>query len=439
MSTALVFVITLGLLIFVHELGHFLIARRNKIKVEEFGFGFPPRIFGFQILSGKKIKKIAEKDSIDVEIFGYKSMNSTTVIKEKITEKVQEIDEVVPVKKWRFIWGKRNTEAEWANEDNLYEDTIYSINWIPLGGFVKIKGEDGKNKDDKDSFSAKPAWVRIKVLGAGVVMNFILAWAAISLALIIGSPQALENGQTGKDQKIQIAEIISGSPAEKMGLKVGDEILGCAENSVECQNNFSNVSEIQGFINKNKGQKITLKIKRGNDILETKGEPRKEYAQDQGPLGISLAETAIVSYPWYESIYRGLITTLNLIWLILSTFFEIIKNLVTGHKVGVDVSGPVGIAYLTKQVTDLGFSYILQFVALLSINLGIINGFPFPALDGGRILFVLIEKIKGSPVSQKVEQFAHTFGFMALILLMILVTFRDLFKFEIFDKIKNLF
>jgi regulator of sigma E protease len=438
MLTVLVFAITLGVLIFVHELGHFLVARRNGIRAEEFGFGFPPRMFGFQILRGKKIREISKKEKIDIEISDKKS-GDAEVVEEIITDKITEIDEVVPVKKYRFIWGKRNTDSEWENGEGFEEGTIYSINWIPLGGFVRIKGEDGSDKKEKDSFAGKPAWVRIKVLGAGIVMNFVLAWFVISLGLFIGSPQAIEDEQTGKNVKIQIAQVISGTPAEKMGIKAGDEIVKCKMDTPQCQNNFSGISEIQNLINENKGQEIILKIKRGKEILDLKGIPRIEYPEDQGSLGISLVRTAVVSYPWYEAIYRGLTAVFNLIWLILLTFFNIIRDVVMGQEVSVDVSGPIGIAYLTKQVTDLGFSYILQFIALLSINLGIINGFPFPALDGGRILFILIEKIKGTPVSQKVEQFAHTFGFIALILLMVLVTFRDVIKFELFDKIKSLF
>lgn len=438
MLTALVFIIALGLLIFVHELGHFFVARRNGIKVEEFGFGFPPRIFGFQILKGNKVKKISKKEDVELKIEKYKTKDAE-VVKKVITDRIQETDKIMPIKRIRFIWGKRNTEEEIENKDNFNDDTIYSINWIPLGGFVKIKGEDGENKDEEDSFSGKSAWVRIKVLGAGVMMNFVLAWGVIALALIVGSPQALEGNQTVDNSKIQIAQVISGTPAEKMGIKIGDEIIRCLGENQKCQKNFSSISEIQGMINEEKGKEIAFEIKRGKNMIVLKGEPRIEYPEDQGPLGISLVETAIVSYPWYEAIYKGFITTINLIFMIFATFFGIIKDLIIGQKVSVDVSGPVGIAYLTKQVTSLGFSYVLQFIALLSINLGIINGLPFPALDGGRILFILIEKIKGSPVSQKVEQFIHTFGFIALITLMILVTFRDLIRFEIIDKIKNLF
>lgn len=384
MLTAIVFIITLGLLIFVHELGHFVIARRNGIKAEEFGFGFPPRIFGF-VKQGKK---------------------------------------------WKLIKGNQLIESK---------NTVYSLNWIMLGGFVKIKGEDGMEKKAKDSFAGKSAWVRIKVLAAGVVMNFALAWLAFSIAFMVGIPQAVDSDITMKDTSIQISQVIPESPAEKMGIKPADQIIKCEMNIPACKENFKNIEQVQKIINDGKGSEIALKVKRGNEFLTLRGTPRVDYPADQGPLGISLAQTAVVSYPWYEAVYQGFKMTLNVMKLIVVTFYDIIHNLIVGEKVAVDVSGPIGIAVVAKQFTDLGFAYIMQFIALLSINLGIINAFPFPALDGGRILFILIEKIKGSPVSQKVEQIIHNFGFIFLILLMVFVTFRDVLKFGIIDKIKGIF
>ncbi len=153
--------------------------------------------------------------------------------------------------------------------------------------------------------------------------------------------------------------------------------------------------------------------------------PRIKTPKNQGSLGISLVETSLVKYSWYNAIWTGLKTTGEITWAILIAFGGIIKGLFLGQGVGADVAGPVGIAVMTKQVTEMGISYILQFAALLSINLGIINILPIPALDGGRILFILIEKIKGSPVNQKLEQTFHTVGFLILILLLIVVSFRD--------------
>jgi regulator of sigma E protease len=430
MLTVIVFIIILGLLIFVHELGHFLVARRNGIRAEEFGFGFPPRIFGIQSLTGQRLKKIAEREEVDIKIADYKTKDEE-VVEEVVIDKIREIDQLVPVKKWRFIWGKiKDKKSQSGKVRNLKAGTIYSLNWIPLGGFVKIKGEDGSAGGDSDSFSSKSAWVRVKVLAAGVIMNFVLAWFLITLAFMIGAPQVIDEPSNiiAKEAKIQISQVISGSPAEGMGIKAGDEIIKCKINDVKCQKNFFHVSDVQDFINSYKGKEITLEIKRGNETLFFGGVPRIEYPQEQGALGISLVQTAIVSYPWHEALGKGLATTFDLIIAVTVAFAGIIKSLILGTKIAVDISGPVGIAYLTKQVTSLGLVYIIQFAALLSINLGMINGFPFPALDGGRILFILIEKIKGTPVSRKVEQMIHTAGFTLLIALMIYVTFRDVMK-----------
>lgn len=383
MLTVFVFIIILGILIFVHELGHFVMARRNGIKAEEFGFGFPPRIFGFQKVG----------------------------------------------RKWRFIWGKKDTKREWENKEHLNEDTIYSLNWFPLGGFVRIKGENGEGVGEPDSFITKSAWVRIKVLAAGVAMNFVLAWLVISLALTIGAPQEVDNARgNAKNLKIQISEVKKDSVAEEMGLKVGDEIL-----------KFKEVEEVVSFIGANSGKEIVLNIKRGDEILDLKATPQFDETLGRGLLGIGLVRTAIVSYPWYQALVEGIIVTWRMIEMVFVTFYQLISGLFSGQKVAVEVAGPVGIVYFTKQVTELGFVYILQFIAILSVNLGIINILPFPALDGGRILFILIEKIKGSPVSSKVEHAIHTAGFLLLITLMIFVTFKDIVRFDIWSKLVDIF
>ena len=394
MLTALVFIIILGILIFVHELGHFVAARRNGIKAEEFGFGFPPRIFGFQKIG----------------------------------------------RKWRFIWGKKDTQEEWENKDHQKEGTIFSLNWFPLGGFVKIKGENGEGANEPDSFASKPAWTRIKVLAAGVTMNFILAWLVISLALTIGAPQEMDNARgNAKNLKIQISEVKSESVAEKMGFKVGDEILQCLSPDPMCIQKFEEVDQVISFIGANAGKEIVLKVKRGDTILNLKGVPQFNREVGRGLIGVGLVQTAIVSYPWYQALVEGLIVTWRMIEMVFVTFYTVIVNLIGGEKVAVEVAGPVGIVYFTKQVTELGFVYILQFIAILSVNLGIINILPFPALDGGRILFILIEKMKGSPVSAKVEHAIHTIGFLLLITLMLFVTMKDIIRFDIWAKITNIF
>ncbi len=395
MLAVLVFVVILGVLIFVHELGHFVTARRNGIKASEFGFGFPPRLIGFQYLyeNGKR-------------------------------------------KKWRIVWGTKDGDDEnekkdlaQAHEKKFTGGTIYSINWIPLGGFVKIKGEDGGNIDDADSFAGKSAWVRIKVLAAGVAMNFVLAWLLISIVFMIGAPQAVDSTENVSVTKIQISDILPETPAQTAGLQIGDEILKTQKNSAGETVKLSSVEDVQNYIKNNAGKELKLAIIRGEQTLSIKLTPRISAPEGQGLLGVNLAQTAIIKYPVHKAFWEGLKTTGNLIVAILVALGGIIKSLFMGNGVGADVAGPVGIAVLTKQVTGLGLVYILQFAALLSINLGIINILPIPALDGGRILFVLIEKLKGSPVSQKLEQTFHSVGFLLLILLLILVTFKDVMKF----------
>lgn len=371
MVTAIIFILILGVLIFVHELGHFVVARRNGIKAEEFGFGFPPRAIGF--------------------------------IQDEETHK------------WKTIWGNQSVASS---------NTLYSLNWIPLGGFVKIKGENGEI-GGADSFVSKSAWARIKVLAAGVAMNFVLAWILISFVLMIGAPEAVEFAPKGQVSKIQVSEILPDSPASTMGLQVGDEIVKAQ--SAELQ--FTTVKSFQEYVATQKGQQIKLKVKRGDQILEVAGTPRVDAPNGQGPLGVSLVETAIVSYPWYMALWKGLVTVGDLTLVMIVGLFTLLKNLLVGQPAGVDVAGPLGIAVYVKQSAQLGLVYVLQLMALLSINLAIINAFPFPALDGGRILFILIEKIKGSPVSQKTEQAFHSIGFLLLILLMVVVTFRDVLKF----------
>ena len=167
-------------------------------------------------------------------------------------------------------------------------------------------------------------------------------------------------------------------------------------------------------------------VDRGKTPLEMKMTPRSEVPLDQGPLGIVIEKTGIVSYPWYRAPVEGTKATFLLSWLFISTFAEIIWNLVTQGRLIAEIAGPVGIGALTYQVTQLGFSYVIQFAAIISLNLAIINALPFPALDGGRFLFLFIEGLKGSPVSQKVEKIAHVTGFMILMTLMVLVTARDI-------------
>lgn len=378
--TIILFLIILSVLVFVHEAGHFFVARRNGMRVHEFGFGFPPRAGGFVKL----------KDS----------------------------------GKWIFVWGATKRR---------FKNTIYSINWIPLGGFVRIKGEDGSGAKESDSFAAKSTWARLKVLAAGVTMNFVLAWVLFSVIAFVGFPREVEPGQTDLSKaSVQILNVSNDSPAKTMGLQLGDTIVGFSEGEVLIP--AKSVEGTRAYILEHKGQQIEMVVKRAKKILTLSGTPRAEFDPGQGALGISMAQVETVNVPLWQAPWEGLKQVGILIWLILASLFGLLVSLFSGSGVAGDVSGPIGIAYMTKQVSDLGFLYLLQFMAILSVNLGVLNILPIPALDGGRIFFVLIEMIKGSPVSQKAEQWIHSIGFMALLLLMLVVTVYDFGRFHILDK-----
>lgn len=382
MLTILIFIIVLGVLVFVHELGHFLVAKWNGIKSDEFGFGFPPRLVG--------------------------------VVRNETTGR------------YEMVWGNREVKSK---------NTVYSLNWIPLGGFVKIKGEDALFSKDPDSFANKSAWIRVKVMGAGVVMNILLAWLLLTIVLMIGIPQAIDpsEGVRYPDTHVRVNSVLPDSPAAEMGLKMGDEIVKLNGREVTGQ------TPIGEIIKANAGKTVTIEVDRLGEKETLSGTPRTEYSPTEGSLGFSYVTTALVSYPWYEAIIQGFTMTWKITWAILEAFGKMIAYLFGGEKVALDVTGPVGIVYLTKQMNDLGLAYLLQFAALLSINLAIINILPIPALDGGRILFVLIEKLKGRPVSQKTEGMIHQIGFILLLLLMFFITIRDFVQFRLLEKIGNFF
>ena len=355
--TIVVFILIFSLIVFVHEVGHFVIAKRAGIKVEEFGFGFPPRL-----LSYKK------------------------------------------------------------------GETTYSLNLFPIGGFVKIHGEDGAKKDDPDkerAFYSKTIWTRTKILTAGVAMNFLLAAVLLSFGYWIGLP-AMINDNEAANAKIQITEIANDSPAYNADIKIGDTV-----NSFKFKEeiiNISTISQMQEFIDEHRGEEIIMVISRGNEILEKNITPRIVHSEEEGPLGVGLIKTAIVSYPWYQALYKGFLSTIQLTYVIVIALGTLLWHLIISGKLAMEIAGPVGIFNLTDQATNLGFIYILQLTAILNIHLAIINILPFPALDGGRLLFLAIEKIKGSPVSSKVESIVHASGFALLILLMIAVTWHDIVK-----------
>jgi len=353
-------IVILLIIVIVHEWGHFKAARMFGIRVDEFGFGFPPK-----------------------------------------------------------IWGKK------------VGDTEYTVNWIPLGGFVKIFGESREGEGEPDSFVSKPIWQRMVVIMGGVFMNWVLAFVLLTIGFWYGLPQEVTsaNIDRARDVSVAITQVSSGSPAENAGIKLGDSIssLSFGEESVS----VSTIEDVQSFISSNKGNEITVNLKRGDEELRIPVVPETKVVGDEEKtmIGVGLANLGIVSSPWYLAPIDGLKTTWHITVVFIAAFYDIIKNLIFTGSAGVDLSGPVGIGVMTYQFSQLGFSYLLQFTAILSLNLFILNALPIPALDGGRFLFLVIEAIKGSPVSKKVEMAFQTAGVVILILLMVLVTIKDIARF----------
>lgn len=365
-TTIIIFILVLSVLVLVHEAGHFFSARKFGVKADEFGLGFPPRAIGV-----------------------YKNSKG----------------------KWRHLIGNRDLET--LEGESRPSDTVYSLNYLPLGGFVKIKGENGDSREEQDSFGAKKIWQRTIILAAGVIMNVILAFVLFSACYLIGAPQSVTEGG-----KIQITEVMKDSPAAVAGILSGDVILGADGNS------FVNVLDVQNYVSSKAETEISLNILRGEDNLSLTVKP--ELKNDKAVIGVGLDQIDTVAYPFFKALWEGLKHTFILLWLIVISFFTLIKDLIIGSGAGDAVGGPIRIAQMTGEVARFGFVNLMNFTALLSLNLAVINFLPFPALDGGRILFLAIEKIKGKPVKRETEALIHNIGFMLLMLLIILVTYKDI-------------
>lgn len=380
--TIVIFILILSLLVFVHELGHFLTARRFGVKCEEFGMGLPPRLVGWQKYQGR----------------------------------------------WRWAWGNRETKPD--------EPMTYSLNWIPVGGFVKIKGENGEQASDTDSFGHKPIWQRNTILAAGVTMNVALCVILLAIGFAIGMPTAVEDSQGGKfvsPPQVQVTEVLPGLPAASSDIKSGDvisQVNGVEINSAQAlKDNFSQLV----------GQTAKLTIKRNGAQLQ-KDIPIVQKDGITG-IGVGIIDVGVVRYPLHLALWQGLKMTWAWLVMIVLAVVGLVRQLFGGPGVGLDFAGPVGIAVMTGQAAKMGWIYVLQFAALLSLNLAIINILPFPALDGGRIMFLTVEKIRGKPVNSKWENLSHNIGFILLMLLIVVITYRDIIRYgaQILGALKRIF
>jgi len=341
-------------LIIIHEFGHFILAKKFGVWVEEFGIGYPPRLFG---------KKIGE--------------------------------------------------------------TLYSFNLLPFGAFVKIHGEE-EIKDSPRSFSQKPIWQRCLIVFGGVLSFWLIAFILLTFVMGFGAQVAIEDevNYSIKEPKVQIVAVAANSPAELSGLRAGDTIKKISiDNS---QFLVNKVKEVQAITEQYKGKEITLTIERGKEIFGVSLTPRTTPPKEEGPMGIALIRTAIKSYPWYEAPLRGISATGNLTLGVIQGWIQAGQNYFQGRPSGVQMMGPVGIFSLFTQVSRLGIVYFLQFIAIISVYLALFNILPIPMVDGGKLLFLGIEKIRKKPIPQKIEQNINSIFFTFLLALMIWVTIKDI-------------
>jgi regulator of sigma E protease len=357
-------IIGLSALILLHEAGHFFCSKIFGLKVEEFGIGFPPRIFA-----------------------------------------------------WRSIKNK-GTPHETRGE------TEYSVNWLPFGGFVKIAGENGEfsleeelannaseksegtgtaQVDEKRLFYHQPAWKKSIILLAGVFMNFIIGWLLISFALTVSAPKALI-----------ISDIEPSSPAAAAGFAQGDVIK-----------NFSNSDDFIAFVNAHRGQTITVDILRESKELNINVVPRVITGTNEGAIGVYLEDAGHAGENVFAALWDGLKSAGTIAWLTIVAFGRLVQQLFLHGSLLTGVVGPVGIFGVAEETGKIGATYFIQFLGIISVNLAVVNLIPFPAVDGGRFLMTVIEKIKGSPVPEKVEGWVNGLGFAFLLILMVLLTIRD--------------
>ena len=350
MLIAIIVIIGLSLLILGHETGHFFAAKMFGLQVDEFGFGFPPRI------AAKKIG-----------------------------------------------------------------DTEYSINWLPFGGFVRIAGERGEFEvvdgegasgtaaqaaaptDESRRFYSQPAWKKSVIVLAGVFTNFLLGWLFVSVVFMVGVPQTLV-----------VAGTEPGSPAAAAGLQPGDIIKG-----------YTSAQTFVDYIDAHKGSPVTVAVLRNDKEVDYTLTPRTNVGPDQGAIGVALEEGGAASEGFLPSIRDGFIAAWNVSVLTVQAFGQLIGQVFTKASIPSGIVGPVGIFSVAEETGKIGLAYLLQFIGVISLNLMVVNCIPFPALDGGRFVVILIEKMKRSPLPYKIEAWVNGIGFALLLALMIALTIRD--------------
>lgn len=362
--TILLFVVVLVVLILVHEFGHFVVAKLCRMRVDEFGIGYPPR-----------------------------------------------------------IWGKK------------FGETVYSINALPFGGFVRIYGEDATDADvlaSHRSFAARPRAAQALTLIAGVAMNLLLAYILITATLVMGTPRALSDEEIPRatDLHLAVADVLPGSPAAMAGIIPGDIILS-AEGPAGAFSSAKPDDFISYIAADSSSAPLTLTIERNGEPRTLQAAPAPGVISEDPSrvgLGVSVAPVGIVPEPLLRAPIDGAIFTWEITKATAIGLVDFFAHALTLRANLSEVSGPVGIAGAVGNAYAQGLAALLSISAIISINLAIINLLPVPALDGGRLLFVIIEAVIRRPIKPSVAAAVNGIGFALLLVLMVVVTGSDIWK-----------
>ncbi|OHA72957.1 MAG: hypothetical protein A3A27_01640, partial [Candidatus Wildermuthbacteria bacterium RIFCSPLOWO2_01_FULL_47_18] len=334
------------LLVALHELGHFFFAKKFGVRVEEFGIGLPPR-----------------------------------------------------------LWGKKIGE------------TLYSLNLLPAGAFVRLTGEEQRSSDPR-SFSAKPLLQRLLIVAGGVLAFWVIAAVIFSiLGATLGIPMAVGDEDAVNNPQVQVVGIASKGPAQIAGLETGDIVLGVTK-----------VSEVQELGKNFAGNELVLSIQRGKEVMQVTLVPREDPPEGQGPMGLALSRVAQVQYPWYKAPWEGIKITGIMTYRIVQELFGLLRGLagLQGLPEGVQFTGPIGIIALLNNALIFGLPHFFSFLAVLAIYLAIFNILPIPAVDGGRLLFLGLEFLRKKPLEESLEKRMIALSFGILLVLFLWITVKDI-------------